>query len=90
MDIRSAVTAAVAFAEEAYGAERVRDPLLEEVEQSSGGGSWSITLSWVDPARGLGVLSSMALAAGPRVYKIFEIDQHSGRVKAMRIRELER
>lgn len=92
VDIREAAQAAEAFAREALDGELV-GLRLEEVELSEDERTWRITLGWVDP---LVLKDTAKVMAGiltgfrnlPRVYKLFMVDADTGRVRAMKIREV--
>jgi hypothetical protein len=92
VEIKEAARAAEEFAREALDGE-LAGLRLEEVELSDDERTWLITLGWVDPF----VLTDPVrrLAGGmtgyrtlPRVYKVFQVDRDSGRVRAMKIRDV--
>jgi len=83
---REAAAAAFQYFKELFSPSEIRSVTLEEVELSEDGKTWLITL-------GYEFLSKSGLTAvfGPpkTKYKVFRVDARSGRVVAMKIRELE-
>lgn len=86
MGIKDATQAAAGFAEAAFPRGHLNVIRLEEVELSSDG-CWLITLSWIDPDRSKGIFSTLG-EARPRTYKVFRVDQETGEVLSMKIREM--
>ncbi len=90
--IQEAVAAAQKALSEIYGEGVAQDTLLEEVESSSDGNDWVITLSFSVPTGKVNVVPVMfglpSVAGRERVYKSFVIKKFNGEVKAMKIRVL--
>lgn len=88
VSIRTATERAIAFAQEALGADRTTGIRLEEVESTAidGEDAWFITLSMINPDPDGGTLA--LLGAGKREYKSFTVLKRDGEVKSMKIREL--
>ena len=90
VDVKQAVKSAESFARELFDDADLRQLRLEEVELSKDGRCWNVTLGWAEPA----VMQPTLVLNGsvqrpPRVYKLFEVDAESGKVNAMKIREVE-
>ena len=83
---REAVEIAKKYAREVVDQSQLVNLRLEEVELS--GAMWRVTLSWLDSDRPGGALASALNVRVPRQYKIFEINQSSGKVRSMKIRKL--
>jgi hypothetical protein len=91
VDVKQAVKSAESYARELFGDKELRHLRLEEVELSSDGRRWNVTLGWVEPGvtqPGL-VFQNGTIQKLPRVYKLFEVDAESGNVYSMKIREVE-
>lgn len=80
LSVKEAAAKAVAYFKDVYG-EQFGHILLEEVEHADG--YWYITLGYDLP-------SAVAQygGRGPRGFKIFKIDDASGEVLSMKIREV--
>lgn len=90
--IKEATRAAEAFAKELLDGDLV-GLRLEEVELADDEASWRITLGWVDPLVLKDPIKRWANALSdyrnlPRVYKTFVVDSDSGKVRAMKIRDV--
>jgi hypothetical protein len=90
VDVKQAVKSAETYARELFGDTDLRHVRLEEVSLSDDGRRWNVTLGWVEPA----VMQPALILNGsvqklPRVYKLFEVDAESGKVEAMKIREID-
>ena len=79
LDMKGAVRAAIAFAEDFFPeAKGIR---LEEVEPHSGG--WSVVISFTTGEPG-----TIALALGqgvPRIYKTIAVESDSGKVQSLKV-----
>jgi hypothetical protein len=84
VDIKTAVRTALDFVGEMYAEnEDLRDPTLEEVEISSDGTRWEVSVCLGREER----TSTMSVVAGgvtPRQRKVLEIDVESGAVLSMK------
>lgn len=89
IEIKDAVTAAMAFARAVYDDRELRGLRLEEVEADLDNRAWKITLGWVEPDyRPIGIMEGvLSQHSAPRVYKTFLVDANDGRVQSMKIRE---
>jgi|SRR5215213_1282544 len=90
VDVKQAVKSAESYARELFGDTDLHHLRLEEVELSDDGRRWNVTLGWVEAA----VMQPALVLNGsiqklPRVYKLFEVDAESGKVNAMKIREID-
>ena len=86
IDIKTAVSAAMAFVREMYAEEQLRDLALEEVERSADGVSWLVTVGFGGQERA----STMSVVAGegtPRQFKQLAVDGATGDVVSMRSRD---
>ncbi|HKP76251.1 MAG TPA: hypothetical protein VJT67_12055 [Longimicrobiaceae bacterium] len=91
VDVKQAVKSAESYARELFGDQELSHLRLEEVEFSELEALWKVTLGWVEPAvakPGL-VFSNGSIQRLPRVYKVFEVDAETGKVRSMKIRDLE-
>ncbi|OLC74780.1 MAG: hypothetical protein AUH72_21315 [Acidobacteria bacterium 13_1_40CM_4_65_8] len=89
MDVQSAVGKATTYLRALYGG-AVDDVMLEEVERTPSS-HWNVTLSFKRP--GAVAYNPMAKALGVpeadyRYYKVFTIDDRSGEVLSMKIRQI--
>ncbi|MEW5927851.1 MAG: hypothetical protein AB1941_10215 [Gemmatimonadota bacterium] len=89
IEVKDAVTAAMAFARAVYDDRELRGLRLEEVEADPDNPAWKITLGWIEPDyRPVAILEGMlSRHSAPRVYKTFLVDAETGRVQSMKIRE---
>jgi hypothetical protein len=78
VDMKGAVQAAIAFAQEMFP--QAKDILLEEVEAKSGG--WSVVISFVT-----GELSTLSqvMGGGARLFKTITIDSASGKAQSLKV-----
>jgi len=87
IEVRQAIQAAREAAERFYN-EPLQDLRLEEVELADDESHWLITLGFLVPdpkALHPGLFSlKRDLARFERVYKVFEVDASSGKVRSMR------
>jgi hypothetical protein len=91
VDLKDAVTNAVAFARSVLERDRVKDLLVEEVERSTKAGRdiWLITLSLPKTGNELRALfSPLNNRQTDREYKTFAVDAETGEVLSMKIRDL--
>ena len=79
IDVRDAVERAVEYMRTLPAQGDIRDVLLEEVELSDDERHWFITLSY---------LTTGATLLSGRKYKTFKVEASTGRVIAMKIREV--
>ena len=89
MDVQRAVAGATNYLRALYGG-AVDDVLLEEVERTPAGAQWLVTLSFTRP--GVVTRDAITKALGLpdtayRYYKVFTIDDGTGEVTAMKIRQ---
>ena len=99
MDVKESARAAKHYVADVFSDEGIRDVRLEEIELDDAG-IWNITVSFLRPAEapeqperpvteqlalGIGFLRMPALQ---RSYKIVDIDDGSGRVRAVKHRAL--
>ncbi len=91
ISMQEAVKAARDYARQLYPEEELKGLRVEEIESSPDDKIWYVTLGWVEPAirevGGFGGLTNLAVAALPRVYKVFEVDGETGRVGSMKMRD---
>ena len=80
IDVRSAGTTAFTYLRSLPGHEHVINVAVEEIERADDG-HWLITIGYQEP-------SGVILGAAHRRYKIFTINQHTGEVVSMKIREI--
>ena len=80
IDVREAVERAVEYMRSLPAQGDVREILLEEVELSDDERHWLITLSYA--------VGDTPFAPFVRKYKTFKVETNSGRVVAMKIREV--
>lgn len=98
IDVKLAVAEAILYFRDLMGADRVSDILLEEVSPSADERFWEVTLSALLPeskdatpertislAEALGS-AALRLPARRRIYKVFEIDAGTGKVRSMKMR----
>ena len=91
--VKQAVVHAMAAAKDFYAGETLVDLLLDEVEMTEDGKHWLITLSFFRPSKKPATeLSEVFRQIQGRVYekkyKQFRVDALSGRVTAMKIRDV--
>lgn len=88
--VKEAVAAAVAFARTLYADEDLRHLRLEEVEPSADERYWNVTLGWLESATttqtNAWALTQPNISTLPRVYKVFRVDDESGKVESMKMR----
>ena len=100
MDVKESTQTAKRYIAEVFSDENIRDIRLEEVELDDASGVWRITVSFLRPAQapeqpGRSAIEGLALGIGVRsrplrrAYKVVEIDDGSGRVRAVKHRVLE-
>jgi hypothetical protein len=90
VDVKQAVKSAESYARELFADTDLRHLRLEEVELSGDGRLWNVTLGWVEPAvMQPGLVLNGSVQKLPRIYKLFEVDAESGKVNAMKIREID-
>lgn len=102
MDVKESARTAKRYIADVFSDENISDVRLEEVEMDDPPGVWRITVSFLRPAeapeRAGGTASAVQVAAlgfgdvlRPlrRAYKIVEIDDDSGQLRAVRHRMLE-
>jgi hypothetical protein len=70
---------------ELYEPEQISQLTLEEVELSSDGSSWRVTLSFVRPAR-KSAIEAMTGQQGTPIYKVLEIHGETAEVQSMKNR----
>lgn len=91
LTVKQAAQRAESFVRDLYQEKELDSLRLEEIDRADDG-TWRITLGWVEPrvARpgGLAPMFSSHIEALPRVYKVVEVDNESGEVKAMKIRDV--
>jgi hypothetical protein len=89
INVKEAVKAAHAFARDMYADAELERLQLEEVELSDDERTWHVTLGWTDPAVTGTALPGLLTGPGlPRIYKTFEVDADTGRVRSMKIRDV--
>ena len=95
VEIKQAVSNAIAFATETLGTERTLDIRLEEIESSEASGIpvWLITLSNVLIRPQDGPLARIRVGSGvvtgmEREYKVFAVAKSNGNVLSMKIRQV--
>jgi hypothetical protein len=88
IELKDAVTSAVAFARLVLEQDRVKDLLVEEVERSTQENRdvWLITLSL--PRPGFEIRSLFGTSFKDRDYKTFAVDALTGEVVSMKIRNV--
>ena len=103
MDVKESARTAKRYIAEVFSDEAISDVRLEEVEMDDPPGVWRITVSFLRPAEapersgGSAASALQAAALGisgvlpplRRAYKIVEIDDDSGQLRAVRHRMLE-
>jgi hypothetical protein len=91
IDVKQAVTSAVASANDLLGDRQIRDVALEEVQMSEDGRLWLITIGFYAPPRPdqANTLSDLFPRVNlERQFKMFEVDAETGKVKSMKIRKV--
>lgn len=95
IDLRQAVDIAMTYARQIFPSVETSNALVEEVEETSDGSYWLITLGF-DTERVIAPTGDLIakLTKSPRtevtrVYKTFKIDTSSRRVVSMKIRPME-
>lgn len=84
MDVKQAIAAAKAYAEDVFSGENVADVGVEEVEKEDG--VWRITLGLSRPwDQGAG--SMFGPRFPPRTYHVFSVSDATGEVSGFRLRE---
>lgn len=84
LDVQQAAHAATNHLVSLYPQQVLNDVRLEEVELSDDENYWFITLSYL-PATPISLLHLQPR----REYKVFKIDSQTGRVRSMKIRNLD-
>jgi hypothetical protein len=91
MDVKDAVRSAINYIAEIFGPENPENIGLEEVVFNDVEDVWDITIGFSRPwdYKKLGFLPNSLQAQNPeRQYKIVRIDNKSGKVKSIKIREI--
>ncbi len=85
IDVKQATRIAFEYLNDLYP--EIRDTLLEEVELTEDEKYWLITLSYIPrvPEKTLSVFAAMS---GPRKYKLLKVETGTGKVWAMKIRNV--
>lgn len=90
MDVKEAVRMAVAYVSDVFESEKPENIGLEEVVLNESKNLWEITIGfsrpWDHPKPG--IVTGFQPQSPKRQYKIVGIDNDSGEVKSIRIREL--
>lgn len=86
IDAKQAVTNAVEYFQEFFPAHAKSNMLLEELEESSDGKRWLVTLGYDTPHRD--PKAAMFGSDITRCYKIFSVDSATGEVKSVKIRQV--
>lgn len=88
MDVKAAVGKAIQSCSELFE-RQIADVRLEEVEK--GGENWRVTLSFVrtggSPVTPQGLVATALAQNRPREYKVFSINDETGELLAVRMRE---
>jgi len=87
IDVKQAVQVASDFIKQLYGADQLQQLTLEEVELTDDDRFWLVTLGFSRPELA-SPLEAFATAKQRREYKILKIHADSGKVQAMKIREV--
>jgi len=88
IDLKTAVSNAMAFVQGLYAGQSVRDLLLEEVELSKDGREWHVTIGFSLPSEGDTPFMVGARPQLTRHYKVIRVNATSGATVSMKIREL--
>jgi len=91
IDVKVAVSHALAFLGDMYKDDPVLDPRLEEVELSDDSSVWQITLSFMRKTPRTGAEAVLAGVLPPqyeRQYKVFAVGVENGEVRSMKIRAI--
>lgn len=90
MDVKEAVRKAVAYVSDVFESENPENIGLEEVVLNESNNLWEITIGfsrpWDHPRSG--VVTGFQPQPPKRQYKVVSIDNDSGEVKSIKIREL--
>jgi hypothetical protein len=87
MDSRQAVARARQFLADHY--DDIHDVLLEELERTEGGkGDWKVTLSFARQTAVSSRLESILARPLQRHYRLLTVDDTTGEIRSMKIREL--
>lgn len=84
VEVKEAVQNALEYAKEIYQPSQIQGIAVEEIEFSQRRGVWLITLGWHDPARNITTIQQAM--SGSRIYKVFIVDNDTGKVIKMEIR----
>ena len=90
MDIKEAIKKAISCVNDLFSDEKIEHVGLEEARYNEEEGSWEITIGFSrqwDDSKSNPVLSELFVSPR-RYYKIVKIDDASGEVKAIEIREV--
>ncbi|NJO54829.1 MAG: hypothetical protein HC829_08330 [Bacteroidales bacterium] len=96
IDVKAAIRNAIAYLQNLSEFVTIKGLRLEETEFDEGDSAWLITLSTIEPPKGLTAMAAteaMRLMEGlereKRIYKLFRIDARTGEVKSMKVRTLQ-
>ena len=89
IDVKQAVSIAISHLNDLYPDTKLEGVMLEEVELSSDGRRWLVTIGFDKPKKvtGAALVFPFAVAATERVYKIITISSDHGQFVSMRMRE---
>ena len=86
MDVKEAVEVATKHFEDLYPTTSLRDVLLEEVELSEDEQTWLVTLGF--DRKLPGTLGAIGANEYSRAYKLFKIDDQTGKVYSVTMRKV--
>ena len=86
IDAKQAVTNAVAYFQEFFPQHAKSNMLLEELEESSDGKRWLVTLGYDTPNRE--IRTAVFGSTITRAYKVFSVDITTGKVVSVKIRKV--
>jgi len=90
MNVRDAVKMAVEYVADIFAAERPENIGLEEVFMNEQENAWEVTVGFSRPwdYRKAGILATMEALSPRRQYKIVKINNQTGEVISIKIREI--
>ena len=85
IDVKNAVRTAMEYVHALYQDDKIDDVMLEEVELSTDGQFWLVTVSFVRPVA-KSPIEAMTGQHGAPAYKVLTIHAETGNVHSMKIR----